>query len=252
MHTDRGDAPSSEDAKVVDLLRAHGREALQPSPEAVQRMRAAILVDAQREATGSSFEAPDKRLVWVADAPAPVRPARLNLPHLAGRRRAASILAGLGLAATITAGTVLAQSDAGGVLYGPRIWVEAVTLPDEPIARVEAQMRRLDARADDLLRAASRDDPPAAREAAEAYGVILNEATADVHGEPTRLAALSGAILQQREELKSLVRRTPEHIRPIVAGAIDAAGTALERLKVPSATPRAAPVGRKSRAHHTV
>ena len=76
-------------------------------------------------------------------APSPfLRPA-VSFPR--PRRRAAAAVLAACLVVGVGAGSV-AASQAGGPLYGSRMWIEAATLPNDPMARANAQSGRLDAR----------------------------------------------------------------------------------------------------------
>ena len=127
------------DLEIYRRLDAFAQVRLAPDAAAMARIRTALM--------GQALALADARSAALT-SPAPLPVALPERPAIAfprpQRRAAAAVLAAC-LVVGVGAGSV-AASQAGGPLYGPRMWIEAATLPSDPMARANAQLGRLDAR----------------------------------------------------------------------------------------------------------
>src|SRR5512135_534597 len=139
---DMDERNGQDERELARRLEAYADARLRPDPAAMARIRSAVVAEARRGAEPVPFRR---------------RPAfRFGFALLA----AAALLAAI-------AGSAFA-SQAGGPLYGARLWIETVTLPATPSARAEAQIARLDARLQELQTALAAHDGAAAAAALDA------------------------------------------------------------------------------------
>ena len=131
------------DLEIYRRLDAFAQVRLAPDAAAMARIRTALM--------GQALALADARSAALT-SPAPLSVALPERPAIAfprpQRRAAAAVLAAC-LVVGVGAGSV-AASQAGGPLYGPRMWIEAATLPSDPMARANAQFARLDARLEEV------------------------------------------------------------------------------------------------------
>ena len=130
--------------EMEQRLRAYADARLSPTPEAVERMRAAIVA---RAAGGRAMRDGQRRTgAVVGPAWWPIR-----------SRRAIGAL----LAASLTLGSTAAVFGAtpGSPLYGTRLWLELLTLPQSGDARLDAQVAQLDQRDAERSAPVRRDCP---------------------------------------------------------------------------------------------
>ena len=196
------DGDTGEEA-LARRLEAYAAARLTPGSSASTRMRAQVMAAADRQAA-----------LVLHREPTPI--------HRGQRRRLVVAL----LAACLTLGLVVGSasaSQAGGPLYPVRIWAETLTLPSSPSERATAEVRRLTARLAEASQASAAGDQAATDAALEAYGNIVDRATADAG---TNLAA--GAILESGVKhnvtvLTTLAGRVPEPARDAIQRAIERA-----------------------------
>ncbi|HET7026503.1 MAG TPA: hypothetical protein VFI28_02300 [Candidatus Limnocylindrales bacterium] len=208
-------SPNDDLRRLIAAYRA----SLTPDANAMAVLRAGLVARAAAGATDGATEA------------ARTAPRRTHRPLAAARERrlAAGLLAaGIGTAA-IVGGAAAAQP--GGLLYGPRLWAETVTLPREPEARVEADLHRLDARLADARAAAAASDVNGARAALEAFGAVVDDALVGAGSDGEREQRVALGLERRRDALSAL--------RPAVAastaddtlrGLIDRTNAAIDRL----------------------
>ena len=221
----------------LELERRLGRYAevrLSPSAAAVARMRARVM----REARLGFAEAADARNI--ASASAAMAGGRRG-----GLRRAGGLLAAASLTLAVAAGA-MAASQAGGPLYGPRIALEELTLPSDPLARAEAEVDRLEARLDEVLVAAKSGDHGAIAAALQAYQSIAEEALAGAGFDAGVLEALRVALDRHVAVLEAVAAKVPEQARAAIERNIDRASDrseiVLDRIDAMAPRPGTGPV----------
>ena len=130
----------------------------------------------------------------------------------------------------IGAGSV-AASQAGGPLYGPRMWIEAATLPSDPMARANAQFARLDARLQEVRVASGSGNAGAAEAALEAYAVIVADLDAQAATNSAVAASVEDDMARRQVVLIGLLDEVPAQAQDAIqhalqqgANAIDGAG----------------------------
>jgi hypothetical protein len=94
---------------------------------------------------------------------------------------AAAVLAGL-----LVGSATFAASRAGGPLYDARLTFEALTLPADPEARLEAELAQAQTRLAELVEAAGRGDQGAVQAALAGYGRSLDDLAATTGGPANR------------------------------------------------------------------
>jgi hypothetical protein len=233
------------DDRMIDLvageamlrrrLESYAELRLSPDSAATARIRARVLAHAHRRA---DFARADAALTVVAPtvAPAatPARVARSGRPMprwrgMFGLVAAAALLLAL-------AGGAAAASNAGGALYGARLWVETITLPSDPSARAIAELGRLDQRLREASAATRNGDTGAAASALDAFERILEEASAGVlaANDPVGAAAFEAGVARNVEVLTALVDRLPASARsaigPVIERAIEHSGRSIDRV----------------------
>lgn len=166
----------------------------------------------------------ERRLSPAAEGSAAMRAAIMaaaaNRPALARRRpatmrRAASALLAATLAVGPAAGSVFAAR-AGGPLYGMRIWAEALTLPASGIARIEAEVGRLDARLDEARAARQAGDLGAVEAALRAYADITLEAAAGVADDRAAAVALAADLADAAADVDALADGLPATVHATI------------------------------------
>jgi hypothetical protein len=155
-----------------ELERTLGRYArvrLDPSQAQRRQARSAVMEEAWRrriDPTGS---------VAVAAGYRPVR--RALFAGWTTRRIAASLSAAV-LVGLMFGSSVFAASRAGGPLYESRLALEALALPSDPSARVDAELAQAQARLAEAVEATGRNDGRAAIAALDAYNAAIDRLTA--------------------------------------------------------------------------
>jgi hypothetical protein len=195
--------------KVRERLEAYSETHLAPDPAAVVRIRLRVMAEARARLTPATVSAERTQ-------PIPIRTRRVTW----GRRRTVSALLAASLALVLAAGATLA-AEAGGPLYGLRLWVETVALPADPAARAEADLSRLDDRMEEAVRGAAAGNESAVRAALAAYRDILDDAVAAAGDEPTPAGDLQKAVDRQLVVLQGLLDKVPPQARDSIQRAID-------------------------------
>jgi hypothetical protein len=234
------------DDRMIDLvageailrrrLESYAELRLSPDLAATARMRARVLAHAHRRA---DFARADAALTVVAPTVIPSAPSATIVRS--GRRtshgrRAFALIAAAALLLAV-AGGAAAASNAGGALYGARLWVEAATLPSDPSARAIAELSRLDQRLREADAATRRDDIDAAVAALDAYERILEEASAAVLAahDPVGGAAFEAGVARNVDVLSALVERLPAAARaaigPVIERAIEHSGRSIDDVE---------------------
>jgi hypothetical protein len=202
--------------EMEQRLRTYADARLSPTPEAVERMRAAIVAraagaaamrDVQRR-PGTVF----RRSWW------PIR-----------SRRAVGAL----LAASLTVGSAAAVFAAtpGSPLYGTRLWLEALTLPQSGDARIDAQVGQLDQRDAEVQQASSGHDAAAITAALAAFDEEMAAAIRDAGNDPSKLAHLETVLQKHITVLEGVLANAPAAAVPAIEGAITASSKALTQIE---------------------
>jgi hypothetical protein len=141
------------------------------------------------------------------------------------RKTVAALLAAT-LSVLLLSGVAFAAT-AGGPLYGFRMWVESVSLPSQPDARADAELDRLEARMNEVLRAAGSGNGGGINAALAAYDQILTDALdAASRGQLDHTERLVVALNRHRAVLIDLLDQVPDQARDAIALAIERSGRA--------------------------
>ena len=188
---------------------------LEPSPDAVRRMRTAVVLRAADLAAIREFEA--QRLAAEAER---ARHVHRGLSGWLGLHRRASAAL---LAASLTLASAAAVFGAtpGSALYPTRLWFETTFLPGPGDARAAAHVDLLEQRVEDAEHAAGGDDPAGVQAALTAYIAELQGAIADAQGDPERLAALQHALQVHLLLLQQLENSAPAGAQNAIHQAIN-------------------------------
>ncbi len=220
-----------EDDELTRRLEAYADQRLSPELSATTRMRAGVMAAAHRHAALARADA--DRAAAVAARAAEVR---LGRQRRSAWRRPLTALLAAGLTLGVGVSSV-AAAQAGGPLYGVRIWAETLTLPNESNARAQAELARLEVRLAEAAAASAAGDPNAANAALEAYAAIVNEATVDVGNDVSAAATLETGVRSNIAVLTVLVERfetghgqAGEAIERALQRAIDRSDSALDEL----------------------
>jgi hypothetical protein len=222
------DEPMNQDTTVTDemeqRLRAYADARLSPTPEAVVRMRAAIVARAASPAMRDIRRSAAVERSWW-----PIR-----------SRRAVGAL----LAAALTVGSAAAVFAAtpGSPLYGTRLWLESLSLPASGDARIAAQVDQLAQRDAEVQQASVADDAGAVTAALSAFDQEMAAAVRDAGDDPTRLAHLEAELQKHIAVLQGVLAKAPAAAVPAIEAAITASSKALAQIEaklnqVPPPTP---------------
>jgi hypothetical protein len=217
------------DEELRRCLEAYADAHLRPDPLATERARAVVMAQARSPRTGSG-PAP-------AALPGAAQASIGPRPDLRRWRPVLGLLAAT-LALVVVVGGASAMSGPGGPLYGPRLWIEEATMPSDPAARAEAQLRRIEARLADVEAAATRGDQGAIEAAASQYRAALDGALGSVPAE-MRDEHLRAVLSKHLAVLDGLLDTAPAPAHKGLQNAIDNSGKAIERLDTlgPGASP---------------
>jgi hypothetical protein len=234
------DEPMQDRKRVDEELRrrlaAYAEARLSPDLSATTRMRAHVMTAAHRRAALAQADR-DRALATSTLAPVALAD-RTRRP--AWRRPLTALLAA-GLTLGVGVGTV-AAAQAGGPLYGARIWAETLTLPASANERAQAELHRLEDRLAEAAAASAAGNVAAANAALEAYAAIVNEATDDVGNDVAAAATLDAGVRSNIDVLTVLVGRVPDQAGDAIQRAIDRSNSALDALQgKPSDTPGGPP-----------
>lgn len=230
-----------EDDVLTRRLEAYAETRLSPELSATIRMRARVMAAAHRHAALARADADRAAAVAVAGQAAE---ARLGRTRRSAWRRPLTALLAAGLTLGVGVSSV-AAAQAGGPLYGVRIWAETLTLPSESNARAQAELARLGDRLAEAAAASAAGDTNAANAALEAYAAIVNEATLDVGNDVSAAATLETGVRSNIDVLTVLVDRfetghgqAGEAIERALQRAIERSDSALDNLHGnPNGTP---------------
>ena len=224
------------DDELTRRLEAYAEARLSPELSATIRMRTRVMAAAHRQAALARADADRAAAAAVVAAQA-----HADRTRRSQWRRPLTALLAAGLTLAVGVGSV-AASQAGGPLYGARIWAETLTLPSEADARAQAELQRLQDRLAEAAAATGAGDTNAANAALEAYAAIVNEATADAGNDVSAAATLETGVRSNIDVLEVLVGRVPtDAARDAIQRAIDRSDSALDEMHGnPNGTPPAA------------
>jgi hypothetical protein len=210
----------NQDMTAIDemeqRLRAYADARLSPTPEAVERMRAAIVARAAAAPATRGLRRPSGAVVWRSWWP--IR-----------SRRAVGAL----LAASLSVGSAAAvfAASPGSPLYGTRLWLEALTLPAAGDARVAAQVEQLDQRDAEVQQATLAQDAGAVTAALAGFDQEMANAVHDAGNDPTRLAHLEAVLQKHIAVLQGVEANAPASAVPAIENAITASSKALAQIE---------------------
>jgi len=217
------------DMDVVERqLALFARVALEPDPAGMARIRAALLREAQ---VAPAQRARAARTDPVA-LPGIERAAR-RLPFRGWTTgRLAGALAAAALTGLVLGGSVFASSRAGGPLYDARVWLESVTLPADPGARLEAEIARAQTRLAEAAAADAAGDGPAVVAALGAYSRIVDQTLAE-GGAAVDGAERAALAFRGHQSVLSALQATLQQgsaAADALANALDRSSRAIDRL----------------------
>ena len=209
--------------EIERRFEAFARSRLSPTAQATARMRARVM----REA----------RLAIAAQTqtlPAVTSIERHSVRRRTVARRGVGLLLAAGLA-TGMAGGAMAASQAGGLLYPTRIWLETLTLPSDSGNRADAEIKRMNDRLAEVAAAAARGDRQAVAAALAAYQQIADQAFVDALGDTAATERLQVALDRHVAVLQAVAEKVPpqasEAIETNIQRAIDHNDAAVENSK---------------------
>jgi len=195
------------DEAVERLLTAYAVARLDPSRDATDRTRGAVMAAARAQAArgagGGGFFGGRQRLAAAA-------------------LLAAALLVGL-------AGVTLAAAP-GSPFYGLRVWAEHVTLPTEANARADAQLTLLEERLAEVQAASNSGNSAGVAAALAAYREEVADLLATVDSDALQLAKLEAALGTHIVALQTLASQVPEQARDAIQNAIDNSSKAVDRV----------------------
>lgn len=205
--------------QVVDLLEAYADARLSPRGAVLARMRRNVI--AEMDAKVALLEA-ERAARLAAAAPPWWRTIHVPIPRG---------LAAAGMAALLTFGTSAAVLAAppGSPFYNARVTLEQAFLPASPADRVAAHQKLLQERLAEAQAAADSGNIAALSAALAAYQSEIDAAVADVGYDPTLLAFLHTALIQQTALLETMAAANPEQAAAI-QGALNANENATDKL----------------------
>ena len=197
-------------------LARYARVRLDPTPAQSRRARAAVMELAWR-----------KRLDRVG-ARSSHRGRRGLFASWTARRLGASMAAAV-LAGLLVGSATFAASRAGGPLYDARLSFEALTLPADPEARLEAELAQAQTRLAELVEAAGRGDQGAVRAALAGYERSLDDLSATTGGPANRARE---AVEFHRTVLLRLMDTAPPQALSGLENALARSSGVIEKLGV--------------------
>jgi hypothetical protein len=208
-------ATPTADMELEQRLDAYARARLSLAPDAAARIRARVMRDAHL-ALGSAANTPGLTAVGPRSV---VHTTGWNRARL---RRGGALLLAAGLAMGVLGGTA-AAAQPGGPLYGPRIWVEEVTLPADPSQRAAAELFRLESRISEIEVAARIGDQGAVAAAIAAYGEIADEALGEAGTDSSLLDLLRAALDRHLAVLQAVAATAPAEAQAAIERNIERA-----------------------------
>jgi hypothetical protein len=227
MHDRDGDVD-----ELARRLEAYAEARLSPELSATTRMRARVMAAAHHQAMLARADADRAALAAAMAAEAQADRTR----RMRWRRPLTALLAA-GLTLGVSVGSV-AAAQAGGPLYGARIWAETLTLPANADERAQAELNRLADRLAEAAAATAAGDLNAANAALDAYAAIVNEATAGAGNDVSAAATLEKGVQSDIGVLTVLVQRMTERgndqaaesIQRALERAIEKSDSAVDKL----------------------
>lgn len=206
------------DTRLRRRLEAYAESRLSPDLATTSRMRARVLARAHRHA---DLARADAALTIVGPGAAEDQRARRSATV---RTTAISLVSAAALAVAIVGGAA-AASQAGGVLYETRVFIEEITLPAEPSERAIAELDRLSQRLAEADAAARSGDHAAAAAALAAYERIMADASAEVltANDPVAAAAFETGLGRNVEVLQALIAEIPAQASAAISRAVERA-----------------------------
>ena len=210
------------DLEIYRRLDAFATARLAPDAAAMARIRTALM--------GQALAAADARsAALMGQAPLAVAlPERPVVAFPRPKRRAAAAI----LAACLVVGvgaTSVAASQAGGPLYGPRMWIEAATLPTDAVARADAQFARLDARLEEVRLAVRSGNGDAAEAALKAYAVIVADLDAGAATNREVAASLEDDLARRQVVLIGLLDKVPAQAQDAIQHALQQGAKTIDK-----------------------
>jgi len=231
------------DARLRQRLEVYAETRLTPDLATSSRIRARVLAVAHRQADLAR-----------ADAALTVVTAATERAAMPSRRRRARwrrplvalLAASLGVGAV--AGSAFAARPAGS-LYGARLWLETLTLPNDPSQRALAELDRLQHRLIEAAEAVRTGDTAGAAAALAAYEAIMEQASSAAIAAQDDVAAavLQTGVGRNVKMLQALILALPDEatdaIQQAVQRAIDRSDRAIERIERGQQGPNSGPNG---------
>lgn len=233
MRDDWGD-----DGGLRPQLDAYAAARLAADPGRTRVARERLVADARlgAEARVSAAAAPDAPAAGPPTTERPRVPVRAAFP----RRFRGLVLAAAALMVALAAvGGALAASGPGGPFYEARLRIEQVTLPADPEARLDAQVRRLEARLREAEDAAADGNGAAVTAALEAYRAIADAAAGDAGVDASQREHIAAQIGRHVAVLEALVGEVPPRAAEAIQAAVDRTESRIEEIL---ATPPGMPV----------
>jgi hypothetical protein len=218
MNDDPMNPRSAGGDELARRLEAYARARLSPDSAAVARIRARVMLEARTQLDGARAGAE------TAQRPTPIGRAR-SARRL---RRGAAILLAAALSVS-TLGGVAFAAQPGGPLYDARLWIEAATLPSDPAARTAADVKRLEDRLGEILRATRDGNEDAIAAALAAYQAVVDDALRTAGADDALLAKLEEVLGKHLAVLNGLLDKVPEQARKGIENAIDKSDNALDK-----------------------
>ena len=233
MRDDWGD-----DGGLGPRLDAYAAARLTADPVRTRLARERVVADARlgAGARGSAAAAPGAPAAGPSTTGRPRVPVRAAFP----RRFRGLVLAAAALMVALAAvGGALAASGTGGPLYAARLWFEQATLPTDPEAKLDAQVRRLEARLREAEEAAAAGNGAAVTAALEAYRAIADAAAGDAGVDASQREHIAAQIGRHVAVLEALADEVPARAAEAIEAAIERTENRIEEIL---ATPPGEPV----------
>jgi hypothetical protein len=211
------------DLETYRRLDAFAHVRLAPNAASMARIRTSLVAEATRRADMLGDQDVTAHVVV---------PLQRNRGWSLPRRRVSRAVTAL-LAAALTLGMVagsVAASSPGGPLYGPRLWLEQVTLPTGAVERADAQVERLDHRLAEVRTALASGDPAATSAALDAYAAILGELDAQAGADPAVADRVLDDVTRHLGVLQALIGHVPPQAQDALHHALDRSDAALDHL----------------------
>jgi hypothetical protein len=197
--------------QVEDLLEAYAEARLSPKRPVLARMRAAVMVEAERAAAVRAAEERRAAAALLAAEAAPAR--RFGFPRLTLRSlaRPAFALGFAGLLA-IGTGTAITAASPGSPLYLARVGLEQVFLPAQIDARFAAHEEHLNERLAEAEAAAASGDALGLEAALAAYQDEVDATLSDIGDDYGRLAHFQAVLESHVAKLTALSLSLPTEV----------------------------------------